>query len=170
MLIFHFHQHLENRRPKLWGVCNLEFFCTIDINKMVAIFQFFHNCWCWYSVSIDTWNTGHPNFGEVGNLEFFCTIDIKEMADIFRIFFIIADATIPFPLTLRKPETQTLGVCHLEFFCMIDINEMAAIFQFFHNGQCWYRLGMVNSNMINSNIHLIQSFFEILARILSFHV
>ena len=34
----------------------------------------------------------------------------------------------------------------------------------------WYRLGMVNSNMINSKFHLIESFFEIFARFLSFHV
>ena len=47
----------------------------------------------------------------------------------------MADADIPFLLTLRKPETQTLGVGNLKIFCMININEMAAIFQFFHNGQ-----------------------------------
>ena len=33
-----------------------------------------------------------------------------------------------------------------------------------------YRLGMVNLNMVNSKFHLIQSFFEYLARFLSFHV
>ena len=33
-----------------------------------------------------------------------------------------------------------------------------------------YRLGMVNSNMVNSKFHLIRSFFEIFARFLSFHV
>ena len=63
-LIFHFCRHLENQRPKLWGgVCNLEFFCVININEMVAIFQ----------------------------------------------FFIMVDADIPFLLTLRKLEAQTLG-------------------------------------------------------------
>ena len=67
----------------------------------------------------------------IGNLKFFCTIDINEMAAIFN-FFIMADAGILFLLTLRKPETQTLGgVSNLKFFCMIDIDEMAAIFQFF---------------------------------------
>ena len=35
---------------------------------------------------------------------------------------------------------------------------------------CNYRSGMVNSNMANSKFHLIQSFFEIFARFLSFHV
>ena len=86
MLIFHFHWHSENQRPKLWGVGNLKFFCMIDINEMVAIFQFFHNGWCWYSVSVDTQKTGDPNFGGVGNWKFFHMIDIKEMAAIFQFF------------------------------------------------------------------------------------
>ena len=34
----------------------------------------------------------------------------------------------------------------------------------------YYRSRTVNSNTVNSKFHLIQSFFEILARILSFHV
>ena len=33
-----------------------------------------------------------------------------------------------------------------------------------------YRSGTVNSNTVNLKFHLIRSFFEILARILSFHV
>ena len=33
-----------------------------------------------------------------------------------------------------------------------------------------YRSEMVNSNMVNSKFHLIQSFFEIFAKFLSFHV
>ena len=36
--------------------------------------------------------------------------------------------------------------------------------------QTHYRSGTVNSNTVNSKFHLIRSFFEILARILSFHV
>ena len=32
------------------------------------------------------------------------------------------------------------------------------------------RSGMVNSNMVNSKFHLIQRFFDFLARFLSFHV
>ena len=35
---------------------------------------------------------------------------------------------------------------------------------------CLYRSGTPNSNTVNSKFHLIRSFFEILARILSFHV
>ena len=45
----------------------------------------------------------------------------------------MADTDIPFPLTHRKLETQTLGVVHLKFFHTINIYEMVAIFQFFHN-------------------------------------
>ena len=33
-----------------------------------------------------------------------------------------------------------------------------------------YRSGTVNSNTVNSKFHFIRSFFEILARFLSFHV
>ena len=33
-----------------------------------------------------------------------------------------------------------------------------------------YRSGTINSNTVNSKFHLIRSFFEILGRILSFHV
>ena len=44
-------------------------------------------------------------------------------------FFIMANTDIPFLLTLRKPETQTLGgVGNLKFFCTMHIYEMAAIF------------------------------------------
>ena len=42
-------------------------------------------------------------------------------------------------------------------------------FQFAYN-QSIYRLGTVNSNTVNSKFHLIQSFFEIFATFLSFHV
>ena len=51
MLIFHFHQHFENQRSKVWGgLSNLKIFHTIDMYEMTAIFQFFHNGWHWYSV------------------------------------------------------------------------------------------------------------------------
>ena len=33
-----------------------------------------------------------------------------------------------------------------------------------------YRSGTLNSNTVNSKLHLIRSFFEIFARFLSFHV
>ena len=50
-------------------------------------------------------------------------------------FFIMADGDIPFPSTLRKLETQTLGggVGNFKIVCMINIYEMVVIFHFFHN-------------------------------------
>ena len=48
----------------LGGLVILKFLCTIDINEMAAIFQFFHN-------SVDTQKTGDPNFGGISNLKFF---------------------------------------------------------------------------------------------------
>ena len=76
--------------------------------KWQTFLDFFHNCWCYYSISFNTQKTGDLNFGGVSNLEFFCTIDINEIMAIFN-FFIMANANIPFPLTLGKLETQTLG-------------------------------------------------------------
>ena len=40
----------------------------------------------------------------------------------------------------------------------------------FHTIHLKYRSGMLNSNTVNSKFHLIQSFFEIFARFLLFHV
>ena len=55
----------------------------------------------------------------------------------------MADTDIPFPLTLGKLETQTLGgVSNLKFFCMIDINKKVVIFQFFHNDRCCYSVSI----------------------------
>ena len=68
------------------GVSNWKLFHIIDIKEMAVIFQFFHNGWCWYSLSVDTQKTGDPNFGGGGNWKFFCMIDSKEMAAIFQFF------------------------------------------------------------------------------------
>ena len=56
----------------------------MHIYEMVAIFQFFHNDQCKYSISVDTWKTRDPNFGGgVGNLKFFHMMHIYEMAATF---------------------------------------------------------------------------------------
>ena len=90
-----------------------------------------HKCPCINVLNIDTWKTRDPKFEGVSNLKFFCMIEIYKIVAIFQ-FFIMADTDIPFPLTLRKMETQTLGgLGNLKFFCTINIYEMAAIFQFF---------------------------------------
>ena len=43
----------------------------------------------------------------------------------------MADADIPFLLTLENWRPKLWGVSNLKFFTMININEMAAIFIFF---------------------------------------
>ena len=54
-----------------------------------------------------------------------------------QFFFIMANADIPFPLTLGKLRDPNFwGVSNWKFFRTIDIKEMVAIFQFVHNGQC----------------------------------
>ena len=105
---------------------------------MVTIFQFFHNGWHWYFVSVDTQKTGDPNFwGGVSNLKFFHIIwSIFMKWHPFFNFFIMADTDMSFSLIFRKLETQTFDGQY--FFCTINIYVMAVIFQFFHNGQCWY--------------------------------
>ena len=72
--------------PNFGGVSNLKIFHMININKMRAIFQSFHNGWRWYSISVDTQKTRDPNFGGVSNLKFFRTININEMRAIFQFF------------------------------------------------------------------------------------
>ena len=119
MLIFHFCWHSENQRPKLWG------------DQQFEIFQFFHNGRCWYSISIDTQKNIDPNFGGSVIWNFSIWLLFTKWQPFFN-FFIMAYSDIPFPLTLRKPETQTLGgVSNLKIFCTLDINELAAIFNFF---------------------------------------
>ena len=48
------------------------------------------------------------------------------------------------------------------------VNTYSSFLQTIRNWQ--YRSGTVNSNTVNSKFHLIQSFFEIFDRFLSFHV
>ena len=67
----------------------------IDIYEIVAIFQFFHNGQCWYSVFVDTQKTGDPNFGGVSTLKIFYMIDIYEMVAIFSTDTPFQDANFP---------------------------------------------------------------------------
>ena len=50
----------------------------------------------------------------------------------------------------------------------IDVSDTKALMDTME--ECLHRSGMVNSNTVNSKFHLIQSFYEYLARMLSFHV
>ena len=98
----------KTRDPNFGVVSNLKFFCMIDITEMAAIFQLFHNGWCWYSISVDTQKTGDPNF--LGGLVIwnFSLWSILMKWQPFFNCFIMANADIPFPSTLRKLETWIL--------------------------------------------------------------
>ena len=61
-----------------------------------------------FSVSMNTQKTRDPNFREVGNWEFYSRTRFGELWP-FCPFSVMADTNFPFPSTLRKPETQTLG-------------------------------------------------------------
>ena len=81
---------------------------------MAAIFQFFHIGWHWYSSSSNTQKTRDPNFGGLAIWKFSVQLIFMKWQPFFN-FFIFADTDILVPATLRKPETQTLGVCNLNF-------------------------------------------------------
>ena len=51
--------------------------------------------------------------------------------------------------------------------CGFQISDLTLLYQTLF---VVYRSGTLNSNTVNSKFHLIRSFFEILATILSFHV
>ena len=131
MLIFHFHQHLENWRPNPWGQgWYFENFLYDWYLWNGGHFWFFHNCWLWYSVFIDTQKPGNPNFGEGSVIWNFSIWLIFKKWQPFFDLFIMTDTDILFPLTLRKLKTQTFGVGSV-IFNTIDIYEMVAFFDFF---------------------------------------
>ena len=151
-------------RPKLGGVGNLTFFHMIDINKMAAIFQFFHNGQHWYSISINTQKIRDPKIGVISNLKFFCMIDINEMAAIFQFFHNGQHLYSISVDTWKTGNPNFWGVSNLKFFYMIDINKIAGIFQFFHNGQCWYSINTgktAGMNLIQFSKFSVGSLFPI---------
>ena len=77
-IMANFHWHSEYNRPKFCGGGSviLTFFHTMHIYKILAIFQFFHNSHCLYSISINTQKTRDANFGGISNLNFFHVMDI----------------------------------------------------------------------------------------------
>ena len=116
---------------------------------MAAIFQFFHNGQCWYSVSVNTMKTRDPNFEGVSILKFFCTININKMAAIFQ-FFHNGQCWYSISVNTMKTRDPNFGeVDNLKFFYMIDINIMTAIFQFFHNGRHWYSVNTGKTADVN---------------------
>ena len=116
----------KTRDPNFGEVSNLKFFCMININKMAAIFQFFHNGRHWYSISVNTGKTGDPNFGRLVIWKFSIWSILTKWQPFFN-FFIMAKADIPFLSTLGKPETQTLE----SFFIQLILTKWQPFFNFF---------------------------------------
>ena len=74
----------------------------------MAIFPIFCNGRHQFCVSVDTHKTGHPNFrgSVIGSFA------LGRIFGVLRPFFpfsVMADTNFAFPLTLIKPDTQTLG-------------------------------------------------------------
>ena len=74
----------------------------------MAIFSIFCNGRHQFCVSVDTQKTGDPNFrgSVIGSFALGCVFGVLRP---FFPFSVMADTNFAFPLTLRKPETQTLG-------------------------------------------------------------
>ena len=65
--------------------------------------------------------------------------------------------------------TSTMGVCGRRFLFLFNIY-FILIKRTDGESSYFYRSGTVNSSTVNSKFHLIRSYCEYLARILSFHV
>ena len=78
--------------------------------ELSAIFPIFHNGQHQFSISMDTQKAGDPNFRGVGNWEFCSSMHFWGAMAIFPIFHNGQHQLSMCLWTLRKPETQTLGV------------------------------------------------------------
>ena len=110
--------------------------------ELEAFFSFFigrHQ----FSISINTWKTGDPNFkwGQViGTF-----LGHGELEPYFS-FFIMADTNFPFLSTLEKPETQTLGgVGNCDFCSRTHFWGVRGTFLIFHNGQHQFSISINTS-------------------------
>ena len=74
----------------------------------MAIFPIFHNGRHQFCISVNTRKTRDPNFRGIGNWKFCSRMHFWGATAIFQ-FSIMVDTNFVFLLTLRKPETQTLG-------------------------------------------------------------
>ena len=98
---------------------------------MLAIFQFFHNGQCWYSIFVYTQKTRDPNFGGLVIRNFSIWLILKKWQPFFN-FFIMANTNILFPSTLRKPWTQTLGGSVIwKFSVWLILKKWQPFFNFF---------------------------------------
>ena len=92
---------------------------------------FFHNGQHQFSVSVDTWKTGDPNFGGSIIGSFAIGWNFGEL-ELFLHFFIMADTNFLLPSTLRKLETQTLEGSVIGCFALGHVfGELELFFHFF---------------------------------------
>ena len=89
--------------------------------------QQFLNGQCWYSISIDTWKTGDPNFRGTVIWNFSIQSILMKWQPVLS-------------SENWRPKLWGGGGSNLNFFCTIDINEMTAILKWpmlvFHF--CWH--------------------------------
>ena len=112
---FAFPSTLRKPEPQiLGGVSNWKFCSRMHVFRAaMAIFPIFCNGRHQFCISVDTQKTGDPNFrGSV--IESFALGCIFGELQPFCPFSVMADTNFAFPLTLRKPETQTLRGSEIE--------------------------------------------------------
>ena len=131
LMIFHFCQHSENWRPKLWGGSVIGNFSVRSIlKKWQPSFNFF------IMAKADilfpsTLGIRDPNFGGSVIRNFSVRLILKKWQPFFN-FFIMADVDILFPSTLGKPETQTMGGLVIENFSVrLILKKWQPFFNFF---------------------------------------
>ena len=99
--------------------------------RVRAIFPFFHNGWCKFSISVNTERTGDPDFGDsvIGNFTVWWLF--PELEPFFH-FFTMADANFLFLSTQRGLETQSMGDSVIENFAIRPVfTELEPFFHFF---------------------------------------
>ena len=121
--------------PNFRGVGNWEFCSRTCFWGAMAIFPIFSNGRYQFYISVDTQKTVDPNFKGLVFGSFALGHIFGELQPFFPLS-IMADTNFLFPLTLGKPETQTLrGVSNWEFCSRMCFGGATAIFSIFCNGR-----------------------------------
>ena len=98
---------------------------------MAALFQFFHNGQCWYSISIDTQKTRDPNFGGSVIWNFSVWLILMKWQP-FLNFFIMAWCWYSISIDTRKTGDPNFGgVGNLKFFSKSILMKRQPFFNFF---------------------------------------
>ena len=105
-ILVNFCQHSENRRSKLWELCNWKFCSMMHFWRARAIF---HNGQCKFSVSVDTRKIRDPNFfwgGEAAigsyDLERWTKHDMSNYIDWWKGLSICTSCTSPISLQAQS--------------------------------------------------------------------